>query len=370
MKISIKNKKDLLEYLLKVNGVVERRNTLQILTNIYLQVSDNQLTIKATDLEISVETTLPINMEESGNVTVSAKNFYEIVKELPEAEIEITSKENHWVSIHCGASKFNIMGIAPEDYPALPSFSKGEFHSIKTDALKNMIEHTIFAVSTDETRYHLNGVFLDHAEGNLYRMVATDGHRLAYCEKELFTQTPAFLPKGIIIPRKGVLELKKLLDSAEKELMVALEGNHLIFRSKQTRLFIRLIEGRFPDYKQVIPKSNPNVLELESKELLLSLKRVSLLANEKSKGIKLTVSEGRLEISTNNPDIGEAKEVVETSYTNEPIEIGFNAKYLMDSISGLTDKNISLSLNDRMSPGVVRVVGDDDYLCVLMPMRL
>lgn len=370
MKISVLNKKDLLEALGKVHGVVEKRNTLQILTNLYLQVANNVLTIKATDLEISMETSLPVKMDETGSVTVSAKSFFEIVKELPDKEIQISSKENHWISITCGSSKFNIMGIAPEDYPALPAFAKSNFVAVHAKALKEMIDNTIFAISTDETRYHLNGVFMDAVKDGVFRMVATDGHRLAYCEKDLFEAAPNFLTKGIIIPRKGVQELKKLLDSGVDKLMLALEGNHLVFKTEQTYLFIRLIEGRFPDYKQVIPKNNPNVLAVTTEELLLSLKRVSLLANEKSKGIKLAVRDGKLEVSTNNPDIGEAKESLDTNYAGEPLEIGFNAKYLMDSIVGINQEKISISLNDRMSPGVVKVPGDESYLCVLMPMRL
>lgn len=370
MKITVVNKKDLLEALTKVHGVVEKRNTLQILTNLYLQVSENQLTIKATDLEISMETALPVKMDEPGTVTVSAKSFFEIVKELPDKEIQISAKENHWIAITCGSSKFNIMGIAPEDYPALPTFSRNHFSKIKAPELKHMIENTIFAISTDETRYHLNGVYLDLAEANRLRMVATDGHRLAYVEKELFESQPAFLSKGIIIPRKGVQELKKLLESGVTNLEVTMEGNHLIFRSELTYLYIRLIEGRFPDYKQVIPKNNPNVLDVDYTDFLLSLKRVSLLANEKSRGLKLAVREGQLEISTNNPEIGEAKESIDANYKGQSLEVGFNAKYLMDSIVGIPNERISIALNDRMSPGVVRSVGDDSYLCVLMPMRL
>lgn len=370
MKITVENKKDLLEALGKVQGVVEKRNTLQILTNLYLQVSQGQLTIKATDLEISMETSVPVTMEAPGTVTVSAKSFFEIVKELPDKEIKISAKENHWIAITCGSSKFNIMGIAPEDYPALPAFSRSTFVKVNPTKLRHMIDNTIFAISTDETRYHLNGVFLDQAEGNRQRMVATDGHRLAYVETELFAEPQGILGKGIIIPRKGVQELKKLLDTGIDSPEISLEGNHLILKAGPTYLFIRLIEGRFPDYKQVIPKNNPFVITLDTRELLLSLKRVSLLANEKSKGIKVSAREDKVEISTNNPEIGEAKESLDAAYRGDLIEIGFNAKYLMEAISGITEEKVELALNDRMSPGIVRKEGDSSYLCVLMPMRL
>ncbi len=375
MKISIKEKKELLGALSKVQGVAEKRTALQLLTNIYLHVGNDLLTIKATDLEISMETSLPVHVEETGGVTASAKNLFEIVKELPlEQEVEIASKDNHWIEINCGSSKFNIMGIAPENYPALPDASNCTFACLAPEALMQMIDRTLFAVSIDETRYHLNGVYLEKGDGNRFKMVATDTHRLVYCEKELFAETPDFLSKGIIIPRKGVQELRKLLDVNKKKLAVSLNGNHLIFKDGVTNLFIRLIEGIFPDYQGTIPKNNQNFIKMDTKGLIDSLKRVSLLANEKSRGVRLKFQGKKLKISTNNPDMGEAKESVNTSYEGDILEVSFNARYLMDSVSVIDSEQVLISLNnndsDRMSPGVIQVPGSEDYLCVLMPMSL
>ncbi len=370
MKISLANKKELLECLNKVHSVVEKKNTLQILSNLYFQVQGETLTIKATDLEVSMETSLPVKTLEQGKATVSAKNFLEIIRELPDREIVIHSKENHWVGISCGKSAFNIMGLAPEDFPSLPAYSSSRATKADVDTLKKMVDHTLYAVSTDETRYQLNGVLLEQLETGECRMVATDGHRLALFEGNLFPENKNFLPKSIIIPRKGIQEIRKIMDSSPKTVELSLEGNHLLVRGTNTFISVRLIEGQYVDYKQVIPKLNTKQLEIDRVNFSDSLRRVSLLANEKSRGIKLTINPGKLEISSNNPDIGEATEVIETSYSGEAMEIGFNAKYLQDTLSVIEQSSVHFELNDRMSPGVLKVPGTNEYISVLMPMRL
>jgi DNA polymerase III subunit beta len=370
MKIIAKNKKDLLDSLTKVHGVVEKRNTLQILSNIYLSAQNNELTIKATDLEVSIETVVPVQVQEAGRATVSAKNFLDIIRELPDREIHIHSKENHWVGIACGKSNFNIMGLSPEDFPSLPSYSGKNSSKAKVEALQKMIDHTLYAVSGDETRYHMNGVYLETEDSKKYVMVATDGHRLAYFDDQPFEGNGIPLPKGIIVPRKGIQEIRKVIDGAGPTVDLHLEGNHLLVKTQNSFLSVRLIEGQFPDYRQVIPKNNSRAVELDRNSFFDSLSRVSLLANEKSRGVKLFLSTGKLEISSSNPDIGEATEVIETSYQGDQLEIGFNAKYLQDTLSVIHEPSVLFELNDRMSPGIVRVPGSAQYLSVLMPMRL
>lgn len=371
MKISLGNKKELLEALNKVQSVVEKRNTLQILSNIYLQVQNESLMLKATDLEVSIETSIPVRMLEEGKSTVSAKNFFEIIRELPEKEVQIHSKENHWIGIQCGKSNFNILGLAPEDYPTLPSFTGKSGVKAKKDVLKSMIDHTLYAVSTDESRYQLNGVFLETAENGNYRMVAADGYRLAYFEDKLLDEGKDFLPKGIIIPRKGIQEVRKLLETETAAVIdLAVEGNHLLVRGQSTFLSVRLIEGQFPDYRQVVPKNNSKSIELDRGEFLNSLKRVSLLANEKSRGVKFAISNGKLEISSNNPEIGEASEQIETAYKGDALEVGFNAKYVLDAVAVMSEDNILFELNDRVSPALVRSPKGNSSLSVVMPMRI
>ena len=370
MKIIVKNKKDLLDSLNKVNSVVEKRNTLQILSNVFLSAQDSSLTIKATDLEVSVETTIPVQVQEPGRATVSAKNFLDIVRELPDKEIHVHSKENHWVAITCGKSSFNIMGLSPEDFPSLPTYSGKTISKARTEALQKMIDHTLYAVSGDETRYHMNGVYLESTDSKKYVIIGTDGHRLAYYEDQPFEGPGIPLAKGIIIPRKGVQEIRKVIEGAGPTVDFQIEGNHVLVKTQNTFLSVRLIEGNFPDYKVVIPKNNSRTVELDRAAFFDSLSRVSLLANEKSRGVKLFLSAGKLEISSSNPDIGEATEVIETSYKGDQLEIGFNAKYLQDTLAVIQEPAVQFDLNDRMSPGVVRVPGSSQYLSVLMPMRL
>jgi DNA polymerase-3 subunit beta len=370
MKIIAKNKKELLDSLNKVHSVVEKRNTLQILSNIYLSVQNNELTIKATDLEVSIETVVPVQMIEAGRATVSAKSFTDIIRELPDKEIHIHSKENHWIGIACGKSNFNIMGLSPEDFPSLPSYNGKHSAKARVEALQKMIDHTLYAVSADETRYNMNGVYLEAIDKSKYLMVATDGHRLAYYEDVPFEGNGISLPKGIIIPRKGIQEIRKVIENAGPTVDLNLEGNHLLVKTQNTFLSVRLIEGQFPDYKMVIPKNNTRSVELDRNAFFDSLSRVSLLANEKSRGVKFFLSNGKLEISSSNPDIGEATEVIETSYKGDQLEIGFNAKYLQDTLAVIQEASVVFDLNDRMSPGILRVPGSSQYLSVLMPMRL
>ncbi len=363
-------KKEFLKGLQRVVSVTVRRTTAPILENIYLQASDGRLTMRATDLDISVETSIPVEVSEEGCFTIVAKRFFEIMKELPDEEVEILSKENYWVSINCGAANFNIMGCSPEDFPTLPDFSMTKAVPIYVKPLEEMLSHTLFAVSTDETRYHLNGIYLDKGKGNKYFMVATDSHRLTYCEKELFETVPNFWEKGIIIPRKGAQELKKLLDINNENWMVFLKNNHLIFNSGDTNLYVRLIEGNFPDYKKVVPEKSLLEVEMNKEELLVALRRMSLLVSEKTNAIKLSISKNEMEISTSNPDMGTAREKIKVGFTGDSMEIGFNLKYLMDSINGFSGEKATLFLNDSKKSGVIKISGNEGYFCVLMPMRL
>jgi DNA polymerase-3 subunit beta len=370
MKIIVKNKKELLDSLNKVHSVVEKRNTLQILSNVFLSAQNDSLTVKATDLEVSIETALPVQVVQPGRATVSAKNFLDIVKVLPEKEIHLHSKDNHWVGISCGKSTFNIMGLSPEDFPSLPSYSGKSAFKAKVEALQRMIDHTIHAVSMDETKYNMNGVCLESLDSKKYVMVATDGHRLPYFEDVPFEGPGLPLPKSVIIPRKGVAEIRKVIEGAGPTVDLHLEGNHLLIKTQNTFLSVRLIEGNFPDYKQIIPKNSSRSVEIDRKAFWESLERVSLLANEKSRGVKLYLSPGKLEISSSNPDMGEATEQLETNYKGDPLEIGFNAKYLQDALAVTQAPSVLFDLNDRMSPGVIRLPGSPQYLSVLMPMRL
>ena len=368
MKFSIQ-RGPLLEALQKAQSVVEKRNTVQILANILCSVKDNQLSISATDLEVGTRITLDVEMEQEGKITLPAKHFVDIVKELPEKKLQITRKDNNWVEIVCGKSRFNVVSLSADEYPALPPFEEKQYSEARVDVLKSMIDHTSFAVSTDATRYHLNGVYFELVENNIIRMTATDGHRLSFEDQEVFKKLPD-LKRGVIIPKKGLTELRKLLDEATDTIGLAFERGYVFAHSAGTYLFVRLIEGEYPDYRQVIPKVTDRLVQINREEFTSALKRVSLLAHEKSRGVKFTLQGNTLTISSSNPDMGEAREEIDIEYSGEPIDIGFNAKYLLDCLAVMDTDKLEFRFKDRLSPGIIRGADKQNHTYVIMPMRI
>lgn len=359
----------LLEALSKAQSVVERKNTVPILANVLFTVEGNQLSLCATDLEVGIKINLPINSSQDGKITLSAKSFLDIVKELPQDNLEISKKDNDWVEIVCGKSKFKVVSLSANEYPALPAFEEKKYLDATIDGFKEMIDRTSFAVSTDATRYLMNGVFLETLEKNVMRMTATDGHRLAFMDRELFSQMPEF-KRGVIIPRKGLTELRKFLDEGDATIGIAFERGYLFAQLNGSYLFIRLIEGEYPDYRQVIPKSTDRVVKVEKEVFHSALKRVSLLAHEKSRGVKFSIQPGMLTVYSSNPDLGEAKEELDVNYAGEAISIGFNAKYLLECLAVTPGDQLEFHFKDHLSPGILKSEGQPNHTYVIMPMRI
>ncbi len=367
MKIEIE-KKDLINLIGKTQNIVEKRNTMPILVNILLEADNNELKVFATDLEVSLTDACSVKIIVPGKVAVSAKNLYEITKELSEGIIQLHKKENNWLEIKQGKYLSKIVGISADEYPIFPSYSGDGFIQIESQVLKDMIDKTIYSVSNDETRYHLNGVYFEQqTEG--YIMVATDGHRMSLIKRAISSDKP-FINHGVIIPRKGLFEVKKLLETLGGNFEIAIDGAQLIVRHEKTTLMIRLIEGKYPNYSQFIPQKLSQKIKINREAFLQSLKRVSLLANHKSKAVTLAFSQGKMEITSNNPEFGDAKEELEINYTGKEMKIGFNAKYIQDVLQVIQDEDIDLELNDQLSPGLMRPHNDKNYTCVVMPMRI
>jgi DNA polymerase-3 subunit beta len=360
---------DLLATLYWTQSIVERRNTMPILANVLIEAQKKEIRITATDLEIGVRGAVEGDVVKEGTVTVSAKKLYEIIREVPNDLVQLKRLENDWVEIRSGKSVFKIVGMDAKEFPQFPKFDSQGLSTTPASTMRQMIERTIFAVSSDETRYGLTGVFIEQGDNGNVRMVATDGHRLAFEEKTLGSLG---LSKGVILPRKGLAELKKLLESSDDG-VVSLgfkENMGLVIKDK-VELFMRLIDSEFPDYTKVIPQGNPNIAKLDHDELLQALRRVSILSSERYKGVRMEFTNGKVSISANNPDLGEAVEDIEADYKGKTISIGFNARYLMDVLSVLTgDGEVDIELKDELSPSVIRKSGVDGYLYVLMPMRL
>lgn len=368
MKLEIE-KKDLLNLIGKTQNIVEKRNTMPILVNVLLEATEQNLKVLATDLEVSLMDEVSAKVKQTGKVAVSAKSLFDIAKELSDGPIQLLKKENHWLEIRQGKYMSKIVGVSADDYPVFPACNSESFIEIEAKILKEMIDKTIYSVSNDETRYHLNGVYFEIVPNSGFKMVATDGHRLS-----LISRNPAGtkinVNQGVIIPRKGLHEIKKTLEGVEDKVSIAIEGSQLILKCKSTILMIRLIEGKYPNYLQFIPQKLNQKILINREAFLTSLKRVSLLANQKSKAVFLNLSKGKMEISSNNPDLGDAKEEIEVTYSGSDMKIGFNAKYIQDVLSNISHEDIDFEINDQVSPGLMRPHSDNSYTCVVMPMRI
>ena len=372
MKLTIP-KNELQRGLGRIQSIVEKRNTMPILANVRLEAKsgkDAGLELAATDLEVGISSSQPAEVKKAGAVTASAKKLYEIVRELPEEPVHIESTPDAYLSIRCARANFTLAGTSAEEYPALPSFSPEKVATVQAVVLSQMIERTMYAASTDETRYNLNGVYLEHLEesGKL-RMVATDGHRLAYVDRMLGI-TLEGLSGGVIIPRKGLAEMKRLVDEEDAdEIELGFEGSNGLVRKQGVTLVMRLIEGEFPNYRQVIPRETTQSLVMSAEVLIHALRRVALLSSERSRAVKLELSAGTLRLSSNNPDLGEAHEDLDVDYAGEGLTIAFNARYLMDSLNALAVKEVKLAFQDPLSPAQLTPTDDPDSLAVVMPMR-
>lgn len=372
MKLTI-DQKDLFSLTSRAQNIVEKRNTMPILVNVLLEAEGTSLKVFATDLEVSLTGQASARISEGGRVAVNAKSLFEIVKELPEGPVQLEKKDNNWLKLSQHKSVFNIVGMSPDEYPVFPTFSTQDFMKIEAEVMREMIEKTIYSVSSDETRYHLNGVFFEKqkvSDGIAYRMVATDGHRLSLIDRKMDSTGLSTGTQGVIIPRKGLHEIRKLLEVGDGIVEMAIEGSQLIVKYQESILMIRLIEGKYPNYQQLIPQNLKEQLTVRRESLLASLKRVSLLSNQKSKGVTLSLTQGKMEITSNNPELGDAKEEIEIEYRGRDMKIGFNAKYILDVLSSMQEETVQIELNDQLSPGLVRPKNDRSYTCVVMPMRI
>ncbi|MFP6606365.1 MAG: DNA polymerase III subunit beta [Myxococcota bacterium] len=374
MKLTI-TKAELIRGLSRIQAIVEKRNSMPILANVLLEARGQgeagELELAATDLEVGIRGVHAANVSETGALTISAKKLFEITRELPDEVIQLESTPNAYLAVRCARAEFTLAGTAAEEYPTLPTFTPEKMVPVQALILSQMIERTIYAASVDETRYNLNGVYFEVLkETGKLRMVATDGHRLA-CVDRLVGDDTAALASGVIIPRKGLAELKRLLDEdGVDEVNLAFEGNNGLAKRGNVTLVMRLIEGEFPNYQQVIPDSLEHQLVLPADPLLHALRRVSLLSSERSRAVTLELSNGKLMITSSNPDLGDAREELDIDYAGDTIAIGFNSKYLIEALGVSGAKEVRFGLQDDLSPTQLVPTDDEDTLAVVMPMRI
>lgn len=354
--------------LYRAQGIVEKKSSQPMLSNVLLEASTEGLTLKAFDLEIGLISEHRAEVQSPGRLTIAARRLYDIVKVLPEPMVTIRQGQNHFVEIACGASHFRIVGSPADDFPSLPVLAEVPFVKVNSKQLLEMIELTSFAVSTDETRFNLNGIFFEPVEGGL-RIVATDGHRLALVERKM--EGDFKLPRGVIIPRKGMQELRRLLSEGGDDAELGFVGNSGVLRKPGLTMVMQLVNGQFPEYERVIPKESTKSVKVARARFLETLRRVSLLSPEQAKTVTLEVGEAAMRVSCQNPDLGEAHEELSIDGGgNEALKIGFNSRYLIDVLSASSCEEISIELSDDLSPGVIHPAGDKSYTAVVMPVRI
>src|SRR3972149_9957113 len=365
----------------KSQGVADTKGAIPILSNILIEVVDSGIWRYATDLNIGIKGFYKASVKAKGKFTVNARKLFDIVRELPDADINVSQKSGSkrkepepesesaelWINLSCGNYKTRLSGLPVDEFPAFPSYGEDYLVKFEPSQLKDMVKKTIFSISSDETRYTLNGTLLE-AEGNTVKLVSTDGHRLSYIKNE----NPKIVEKkiNVIIPQKTTSELLKLVEDDNEDVLFSIYENHAVFKKKNFVLVSRVIDGQFPNYEVVLPKNNDKRVILNKDVLIHALKRVSLLSDEKSKMVKFNIEKDNIELLSDTAGIGEAKEKVDVKYKGEGLSIGLNARYILDIMSAVDSNEIILDIKDSVSPTLFMQMNDENYKCVIMPMRL
>jgi DNA polymerase-3 subunit beta len=353
-------------------SVIDKRSSRPILTNCFIEVNNDFLCVQATDLDISLKIIIPVIHNGSGSFCISTKNISEILRELPAGDLEI-SLENNLLNLKCGNSKFSLLVSSTEDYPEL-SFSDSKSENtfeLTGKELNELIQRTSFAMSTDETRSFLNGIYIHSIGENRIRSVAIDGHRLALLDKNI-KQNSSFLDGGVIIPRKGVLELKKIGEKAGSDkLTLSVQNSFLNVKySEEYFLLVRLISRDYPNYKTVIPNKVNFKATGNRQNILNSVKRIKILSNENTNGVRFKFLENKLQLTAHNDSLGKAQETLEIEYSNDEVEVSLNARYVMEALTSLECENIVIEINNSLSPVVIKDSMSDDFLGIIMPLRI
>ena len=366
MKINI-TRDLILPSLQSINNVVERRQTLPILGNVMLVAEDNELTLTATDMEVELVTKIPVNTEMPGSITVPARKLFDICKALPpEAEMKLEQTEDK-VKIQSKRSRFLLATLPAPEFPSIGNINTYTSFSIGKDTLKSLVEGTQFAMAHQDVRYYLNGLLFELSE-NKIRTVATDGHRLAMCDREVALSIDN--PRQLIVPRKGVIEIVRLMGATDENIDVEISDNHMKLSIPGQTLVTKLVDGRFPDYERVIPRAGDKHVFADRETLKAGLARASILSNEKFRGVRIILGNNNLTAIAHNPEQEEAEEEIEVSYDGEAMEIGFNVSYLLDVLNVLESEQVKIDFIDSNSSCLIKNPEDDAAQYVIMPMRL
>jgi DNA polymerase-3 subunit beta len=367
MEITVR-KQDLVKELQLIQGIVERKTSIPVLSNVLVEAEGSELRLAATDLDVSLRGRCAAEVKQAGAITLAAKKLYEIVRTLPDADVRMAALKDNWVSIKCERAQFKMAGLPKEDFPALPE--AGGKHGVEMPAatLRELISRTSFAITAEEARYYLAGALLVLEDGAA-AFVATDGHRLAYAKRALVLDGHDKM--RVLVPKKAVNELARLLEDADVVQFQQID-NHLVFAVGDRTLASKTIEGQFPAFEKVVTLKGGNSASVDRVALTAAIRRVSLLSSERSRAIRVKLTAGAIELMASSPDLGEARESVAVEYSGDDVEIGFNAQYLLDFLAAVGTANVVLDLKDADSQGLLKPAddGETEYRYVVMPMRL
>jgi DNA polymerase-3 subunit beta len=363
-------KETMLHAMGKIQGITGKKSNLPITSNVVVYAREDRIDVLATDLEIAFQGYYEAEVLAQGGSAVPSRKLYEIVKDFPSDVVVFKESENHWIQIANTNVEYNIVGMATDEFPGLPTLEGASLFQMDVKVLKNMIEKTIYAAVSDEARAHLAGVFFEipkEGEEKKFRMVSTDGHRLSMVD-QFMEEAPDF-GNGVIVPKSGIVEVLRLLEGGEN-IEIGLRDNHVVVKMDNETLVVRLIEGEFPDYNLVIPKKTKGELIVDRDAFLMMLRRMSILSSDKYRSVRFKVEKGELEATTTNPDLGESREAIGVSYSGDPVEIAFNPRYFIEAVSAMRSSKLVLGINDEATPCILKGEDDPGFLSVIMPMRI
>lgn len=356
----------------KVQSIIEKRSNMPILSMILISTEQSAIQISATDLEISLQQTIPAKILNPGSITVSGRKLFEILKESKSTEIYIKEKENNWIYLSDERTKYNLACLPAEEYPVFIEPEGVDMVELEGDILREMINKTIYSVTLEEAGFKLSGVYTERMAlqgNNILRMVSTDGHRLSLMDKEIEKIEDVKMEKGVMIPKKGMLELSKMVSEGEK-MKVGFHKNNCVAKKDDSLIVIRLLETKFPDYNSVIPKDVKHWITVNRMDLLDGMKKMIILSSESYKGVKITLEKNNMELVSINPDLGDAQDNLEVEYGDERLEMGFNSRYFIDALQAMDSENVELGFIDNSSPCLIRGENDKGFLGLVMPMRI
>jgi DNA polymerase-3 subunit beta len=373
MKIIIRTE-ELRRALHRVQGIAKSKSTMPILAHVLLEAAKDgeheALRLSATDLDVGLSGEYQAEVLEPGAIALQARQLYDILKSLSTEMLELTSRDGNRMELLAGKTRFELVGMGADEFPSVPSHAQVETFTLPAADLLQLVDRTLFCVSTDEHRHHLSGVYCVRSGSHGLRMVATDGHMLALAEKTFESEIP--LESGVIVPRKGLQVLKRVLSDADgaAEVELGFSGTNGLLRAGSVVLSTRLVEGLFPEYDQVIPQESERVVKLARVAFSDALRRVSLLSHNRAFGVRMRFEEGSVELTAEDPDTGRASDTLVCEFRGAPLEVGFNARYIQEVLSHISDESVLFALSDHLSPGVIRPFEEPGFLAVVMPMRI